>query len=266
MARERDPLRGRPPAEKPLERAPLIRVIAQVRFPVVVGIEAPELVVPFQDSIRSIYPVLRQKQIRRIVLERGVQAEGPPSRVWRFYDLAQAWIASLGPDFLALETTVYSSRQDFIDRFAFLLDALVAHFHPAVVDRIGVRYIDRVPGHHVTDLATFLRPEICGVLATSLRKRTSQALSEAIFSPEEEGTSLRARWGLLPANSTPDPSAIEPLGESSWILDLDMFSQRPAKFDVTALSGATKAYAERIYAFFRWAVTDEFLAAFGGER
>jgi len=265
MAMEHDPLTGKPPAEMPLERAPLVRVIAQVRFPVVVGIEAPKQVAPFQDALKAMYPVLRPEQVRRIVLDRRGQTEGPTSQIWRFVDLSEGWRASLGADFLALETSAYSSRRDFLDRFDFLLRALEQHFNPVTVDRLGVRYIDRVSGEHMTKLAAFLRPEICGVLSTSLREKTTLALNEALLSPQENA-SLRARWGLLPPNTTPDPSAIEPLGEPNWILDLDMFSQHNVKFDADVLGGATAAYAERIYAFFRWAVTDEFLATFGGKR
>jgi uncharacterized protein (TIGR04255 family) len=265
MAKEHDPLTGKPPAEMPLKRAPLLRVIAQVRFPVLMGIETSEQVAPFQTALRNVYPVLRPEQVRRIVLDRRGQTEGPPSQIWRFLDRAQGWRASLGSDFLALETSTYSSRRDFLDRFSFLLRALVEHFNPPTVDRLGVRYIDRVSGEHVTKAAAFLRPEISGVLSTSLRGRTSLSLSEALLSPQEDA-SLRARWGLLPPNTTPDPSAIEPLGEPNWILDLDMFSQRHTQFDADALSRAAAAYAERIYAFFRWAVTEKFLATFGGER
>jgi uncharacterized protein (TIGR04255 family) len=36
-------------------------------------------------------------------------------------------------------------------------------------------------------------------------------------------------------------------------------------FDVEELLNEAQRFAERIYTFFRWAVTDEFLQHFGGE-
>jgi uncharacterized protein (TIGR04255 family) len=75
---------------------------------------------------------------------------------------------------------------------------------------------------------------------------------------------LVARWGLLPARATLDPSVMDAIGEPSWLLDLDMVSQRPLAFDPDALGDMARAFATRIYTFFRWAVTDEFLRRYGG--
>ena len=68
----------------------------------------------------------------------------------------------------------------------------------------------------------------------------------------------------LPPGATIDPAAIEPVAERSWILDLDVFSDRPATFSVDRLVDETKHFAEREYTFFRWAVTPEFLRKYGG--
>ena len=73
-----------------------------------------------------------------------------------------------------------------------------------------------------------------------------------------------ARWGCLPPGATVDPSAIEPAKEKSWILDLDMFSTTPVPFAVDRVVAEAQRYAERIYTVFRWAVTDDFLARYGG--
>lgn len=44
------------PDEVPLERAPLVRVIAQLRFPPIVSLGRADFIGPFQEAIRSRYP------------------------------------------------------------------------------------------------------------------------------------------------------------------------------------------------------------------
>src|SRR5580658_5911796 len=62
-----DPLVAPPPQEVPLAHAPLVRVIAQVRFPLVVAVEQRDFIAPFQETIRARYPVLRQEQTQGFV-------------------------------------------------------------------------------------------------------------------------------------------------------------------------------------------------------
>jgi len=63
-----DPLVAPLPAEVPLKNAPLERVIAQLRFPEILSVEQRDFVAPFQEAIRSKYPVLRQEQTQGILL------------------------------------------------------------------------------------------------------------------------------------------------------------------------------------------------------
>lgn len=71
---------------------------------------------------------------------------------------------------------------------------------------------------------------------------------------------------MLPAGGTVDPAAIEPAKEKSWVLDIDMFSGAPMRFDVERVVAEARRHAERVYTIFRWAVTDDFLARYGGKQ
>ena len=160
------PLKGPPPAEVPLDNAPLVRVIAQVRYPLIASVESRRFIGPFQESIRNDYPVLRPEDSRSVVL-------GPKGAVttrsdvsWRFSDAPQTWRVTLAPDFLALETWQYTSRADFFNRFRRVLTELHVHVTPRMVDRLGVRYIDRILGDNLRALPQLVRPEVAGILAT----------------------------------------------------------------------------------------------------
>ncbi len=258
-----DPLVAPLPAEVPLKDAPLVRVIAQLRFPEILSVEQRDFVAPFQEAIRSTYPVLRQEQTQGFLVGPGTSAPTKAQTVWRFSDMTGHWRVSLAPDFLAIETTKYVSRDDFFGRLRSLADALTKHLKPAQLDRLGVRYIDRITGDAVDDIAKLVRPEVRGITGTIAATHATHAVSETFF--ELSDARVLARWGVLPAGATVDLAAIEPAEERSWILDLDMFSAAPVPFDAERVVAEAKRYAERVYTIFRWAVTDEFLARYGGK-
>lgn len=258
-----DPIVAPLPTEVPLRDAPLVRVIAQLRFPAILAIEQRDFVAPFQEVIRRRYSVLRQEQTQEIVLGPGGVATAKPQVAWRFSDAEGHWRVSLTPEFLALETTKYKSRADFVDRLKSLAEALEKHVEPSQLDRLGVRYIDRITGDAVDDIAKLVRDEVRGITGTIAATHAVHALSESMF--ELPDARVLARWGRLPPGATVDPAAIEPVEEKSWILDLDMFSAAQMPFTVERVVAEVERYAERIYTIFRWAVTDDFLLRYGGK-
>lgn len=265
MTANQTPLTGPPPAEVPLTEAPLVRVIAQVRFPLLASIEKRDFIAPFQEAIRGEYPVLRPEQSRSVVLGQQSVIDARTSNVWRFHDTSSEWRVTLTPEFLALETIRYTSRDDFLDRLRRVLEALVVHVNPKVIDRLGLRYIDRVTGGNLNDLANLVRPEVCGVLSTPLASFARHSISEAVFELPENAGHVMTRWGLVPPRGTVDPAAIDPIGEASWLLDVDAFKAETRELNVESTLLKARELSERIYSVFRWAVTDEFLRRYGGQ-
>lgn len=259
------PLTGPPPAEVPLTDPPLVRVIAQVRFPLIASVEKREFIAPFQEAIRKDYPALRPEQSRGVVLGPQGVMDARSNTVWRFHGTSGAWRVTLAPDFMALETAKYTSRDDFLGRLAVVLQALKDHVDPQVVDRLGVRYIDRVVGENLRSLPQLVRPEVAGILGTPLAEYARHAISENVFVLPDDAGQVTARWGLVPPRGTVDPGAVDAIDETSWLLDVDAFQSETRLLDVDAIVEQARGFAERIYSIFRWAVTDEFLRRYGGE-
>ena len=259
-----NPLEAPPPSEVPLPHAPLIRVIAQVAFPLIASIQREDFVGPFQEAIRREYAYLTREQIAGLVVGPGGITPAQPETTWRFADgkANWQWRVSLAPTFLALETRSYTSRDDFMARLQRVIEALGAHVNPQVVERVGLRYVDRIADTGTDQIKTLVRPEILGLAGTEMSRGVVQSIHESLLVTSQGH--LAVRGGLLPPNTTTDPSAIDPLPQPSWILDLDMFDPNGRPFDAQALVGDARRFAERIYTFFRWAVTDEFLRKYGG--
>lgn len=257
-----DPLTGPAPTEVPLTSAPLVNVIAQVRFPKVLGIEDRDAAARFQSLVKDHYPVLREEKSQGVVFGGGASRSLREETTWRFSDLPQDWRLSLAPGFLALDTSRYQSRTDFLERWFAALSALQSQFGPRLVDRFGIRYVDRIVGDAVAEINRMVRPELSGLIGTPVGAHATHALTEAMFTVG--GAELRARWALLPAGATHDPGALQPIPQVSWVLDLDMFTTTAVPFRVQGVMAEAERFAERIYAFFRWAVTDDFLRRYGG--
>ena len=258
-----NPLVGPPPAEIPLPRAPLVLVVAQVRFPQITSISRSDFVGPFQEAIRAEYPILRREETHDMVIQHGGIAKGRSSAIWRFSEADGPWRVALAEEFVALETHQYSSRDDFISRLERVLSALAEHATPSQADRIGVRYIDRLTGRDAEDLPSLVRPEIAGVLGAAVASKTYQAVSQHLFELEGDNR-LLARWGRVP----PDrgfADAVPPVDTRSWVLDLDAFRDGAVPFSSMDLANQARELSERIYTFFRWSVTREFIRRFGGE-
>lgn len=264
VATEFDPIVAPAPKEVPLPDAPLVRVIAQVRFSPVLSVEKSDFVAPFQEAIRATYPLLHREHAQGVLLGPDGIQPGSKQVAWRFADDSDSWRVSLTPDFVALETTAYSSRSDFLDRMRLVLEAAQEHIRPSLARRVGMRYIDRVTGAPLDQVADLVRPEMLGIVKTPLYKHARHSVSRTLLDIPGADEQLSMQWGHLPAGATVDPNAVEAIDEPSWILDIDMFSVRDQPFVAASFVEDLGRFAERIYTLFRWSVTDEFLRRYGG--
>ena len=270
--REPQPLNPTPVTEVPLPRAPLVRVIAQVRFPPILAIRDPDRAAGFQDAIREPYPHLSREQAHSIELTAGEPPNVHQEIIWRFADRARdpRWQVSLGVDFVALDTSAYESRQDFLDRLHAVVTAAEKAFRPAEVQRLGVRYVDRLTDEAVERVGELFHPEILGIMRPA--EDASSDLGDSIIHLMNDvqflarnGSRVQGRWGKLPPNATHDPVAIDPIDKPSWVLDLDMFTSEPQPFSSEELLRTATDFAECLYWLFRRMVTNEFLDFYGGE-
>ncbi len=255
-------------AEVPLPRAPLVFVVAQARFERVASIASEEFIAGFQEAIRGVYPVMRHEQQAGVLIgSDGRVVTADAGTVWRFDERPEMWQVALSPDSVALSTTAYTSRGDFIGRLTTILAAAQRELRLRFCDRLGVRYVDRVTEEDLlARLEELVKPEVMGSAGASLGEEAVEQLhsfSDATYRLPDNAE-LHARWGLLPAQATLDP-AIPASDVRSWLLDIDAYTREQEQFDPAALTARAEALCERIYRFFRWAVHEEFLVAHGGQ-
>jgi uncharacterized protein (TIGR04255 family) len=270
MPTDLHPFAGEGPGNVPLPRAPLVRTIAQIKFPYLTQFAVNEDAVAsaVAGALSGSYPIMEVgHEVAVTITAQGVTENRSPTKIWRLASGDRAWQISFSGTFLSIDTTSYVRRSDFAQRLADAWTALNSAVAVPYVERLGVRYINQLTDReHLDRLALFLRAEVLGVVTSEHPDEAAlvSALNEAQYRFPDGGV-FQARWGLLPAGASID-NARPAFDHPTWILDTDSFREfAPSVQNGEHLYDDVRDLALRGYQFFRWAVTDEFLTAFGGE-
>jgi uncharacterized protein (TIGR04255 family) len=240
----------------------LAKVLTQVRFSRTPTLVTDEAELRLAELLPR-YPVRRAGQTIDVALGAApgeVDQKIQPVRI--FADTAQAWQITVTETAVALETTAYMSREDFCTRARELFDAVVQVSVPPLVDRVGLRYVDRFAESLLDRLNDYVIPPLRvlhGIMGEGLSLEHSVSDSQIVLGDDER---LKVRSGLLPPGGVFDP-VLSPVSSPSWLLDLDVFTLRAGfSFEPEALDQRLRRYADHVHSFFRWAVTEAFINEF----
>jgi uncharacterized protein (TIGR04255 family) len=242
-----------------LPRAPLLLTLAQVRFPHSPELLSDENLGQIRDDLKADYPIMREeKALSFVISPNGALTEGPPTgRIIRFKNKTETWQFSVGQDFMSLHTSAYTSREDFCSRFENVIRIVSSVASPIVIDRVGIRYINRFADDDLSDIGQLIAEPFLGLLSLDLTPaEILQNFTQTILRLEEGH--ITSRWGLVPEGTIIDTS-LAPLHARSWILDVDVYQERKDDFVAVEIGQHVRRYADLAYRFFRLAVTDRLL-------
>ena len=152
-----------PVPEIPLVGAPLFQVICQVRFSNTPALVGDQNSVALADALAG-YPVGRTVQGLTLSIGAGGDPTPVHQLIRQFSSTDGAWQVSVAEGFVSLETTAYDNRTDFCDRMVAILQAITVLATPPVLDRVGLRYIDRWSEPTVLgDITKLLEPPVRGI-------------------------------------------------------------------------------------------------------
>ncbi|WP_083983696.1 TIGR04255 family protein [Actinomadura hibisca] len=259
------PFDDHPIEEIPLAHAPLVRVLAQVRFPRLTALDDPATIRQFTSKMSEDYPLLEEsKEISLIVSPGSIAQQQQEVPIWRIRSLDECWTVTIASGSLAIETSQYEGRTDFVARFNKALAVFFDIVSMPFIERLGIRYTNRIEQADLVErIKDFFEPAVMGGAAIPLPSNVTQghALCDALF--HLKGRSIQVRWGLLPARAVLDPS-LAPVDRPSWIADLDSFTTERMSSAPREIELKTKELAEQAYRMFRWMVTDHFIDHFRG--
>lgn len=252
-------------SEITLPRAPLAKVVAQLRYPRPLDFDEAMSIEPAGHALAARYPVGRQAKATAVVITpSGLSQQQTSGTNWIFEDINENWKVTIADKFVALETTKYSSRDDFTARFTEIVHIISESLRPPVFDRLGIRYINRLEGEEIVkDLPRLVQPvALAGLAVPHEGIRVQHSLCDSIFI--DGNAHLQVRWGWLPAGTAIDLTVSAP-PVPYWLLDIDSSTGKGGPFDLPVLDSTINDLAVRAHRFFRWLVTDDFLRRFGGE-
>src|SRR5581483_3006748 len=260
------PFGSEPLAEIALPRAPLVRVLSQVRWPqlTVMKAQLDSSAQQVGSKLASQYPLSAEQREVHIVLSPEGVSQQAAGKIFQFRSVDEAWQVSLSESFVALESSHYTSRDDFCTRLEAVLAALASVVDIPLAARIGFRYTNRIAGdQNLAASPNLVQETLLGGHAVPLEGGVSliHTLSEAVYQVGD--IRLLARWAHLPPNSSIDP-AIAPTDLPSWVLDLDAFRENRLDFNPRSLAEHARELSAVASRFFRSAPSDDFLRHFGG--
>lgn len=269
MATTAHPFALAEPGYVPLASSPLVKTLAQIRFPQPTAFMADQDAVAVQvaKQLADHYPLFETGQEAQLIITPdGVTQQQSATRLWRLANADRSWQVTFGPNFLAAETSTYVRRSDFATRLNDAWLALRSVVNVPYISRLGVRYINQISERAILDrLPELVRAEVLGV--SGLRDETFEILSSLTEAQYRfhEGAAFTARWGFVPPQQNLGVD-IPGFDHSTWVLDTDSFREwAPGAFTESDLELAVKNLGLRGYQFFRWAVTAEALRTFGAE-
>ncbi|MBR8828428.1 MAG: TIGR04255 family protein [Gomphosphaeria aponina SAG 52.96 = DSM 107014] len=128
------------------DKNPLIEVICQVRFPMVLRISNQDPF-EFQEKIISDYPLCQKSTslpIPTVIAQLIEQKRSFLSTNYIFQSENSKWQVSLNEDSLSLATVEYTKYEEFREKFCFLLKSFEDVYNIPFYLRVGLRYKDLI--------------------------------------------------------------------------------------------------------------------------
>ena len=153
-------------AYKQLKNAPLILVLAQLRF--TPYLKMHRCIPDVQEELRKVgFPLFKEEQVREFMLPPAEMAE-PKVRQknrWIFSSKDQTSSVVLTEDFLVLETNAYTVFADFLKQYEEIGELVVKSASLEVTERIGLRYLNLLRDEEKMKADEMIAPPLRGVSA-----------------------------------------------------------------------------------------------------
>jgi uncharacterized protein (TIGR04255 family) len=243
-----------------LERSPLELVVCQVRHErrLVVGDVASALAIhQALGGPAGLYESIDEVSGAEMNVVMGFGAPNvheTKTSGWRLTSSDGSWVVTLMSDSFALETSAYTTWDgEFAPRLDDLVDAVSAHIQPALEQRIGLRYVDRIEELRVTELAAwqrYLRHEMLGLVLHSELGPRVRTYQQQLVIDLGEGVKAGLRHG---------PVIEQGREEIAYQLDYDIFRQGGRPFDASGVKAAAERFNTYALQLFQATISDELL-------
>lgn len=249
------------PDDSRLSGSPLELVVCQIRFESRPVVSDGATALAFHQALggeSGQYPVVEQVEGQAVNVTVGPgqvpKAETTALNGWRMRSEDGAWIVSLMPDHVALETKRYTTwAEDFQPRLGTVIDAAAEHVKPTFEQRLGLRYIDRIRELELTtatEWEPFISREFLGPIAHPALAPAIKAAQQQLLLDVGDGVQCLLRNG---------PLVDEERGVTDYVLDYDIHRQGSRAFAAESIKAAASEFNRTALQLFQASLTDTLL-------
>lgn len=143
------------------ERAPLVHVLAQVRYAPVLTISRS--IPAIQEGLKKAgFPRYAKGEAQNIVFKPGAPPRIDTVERWDFLTRDKKTGVILTPEFVLLQTTAYETFQQFGELLRAVFDVVGTSVEIDIVERLGIRYVDVVRVDEGESFSSYLKPGLVG--------------------------------------------------------------------------------------------------------
>jgi uncharacterized protein (TIGR04255 family) len=251
------------PSSTRLRRSPLHLVVCQVRHERNLAVADAGRALAIRDEL-EVYPIIEeqaQQQVGIVAGPSGLQAlsDMQEQRGWRLRSSDGTWNVALLPESYSLECTGYSSWTDFAHRLRALSTAVGASLEPALEQRVGLRYVDRITLPAVTspqDWHGYINESLLGPILDDKWGASVEAVQQVIqMCGSEAGHRVLLRHG----------TDTEASGRWAYVLDTDCYRSEARQFDVESVMLTVEDLHRLALQVFQTAVTPKLMDHLRGD-
>lgn len=248
-------------AKRPLSRAPLARVLCQIRWNQLSRFELDKVADQVAQIIGDDYPLRDAQQEMEFVVSPSGVSQQTVGTIHRFQTADRTWTVSLGQQFLAVDTTAYEGHEDFVTRLESTVSALTRTATIPFLTRVGYRYVNHLTETTAVESLRELFVEgVLGGLAQGDARELRRTVSESVYSADGSNF-LLVRSALLEPRMILEPT-LPPVDGKSWVLDLDSYREDTNGFPVEGIAQLATDLSARAAKHFWSVITDEFVRRF----
>jgi uncharacterized protein (TIGR04255 family) len=244
-----------------LQKAPLVQVIAQVRFGSQSVLGTHEGAGAVHDVLADMYPRLLAEQQQLVTMTpSGSTVASVPQ--YRMTDLNRAWSVVLGTEQLAVETSDYTNWTDLRSRLDAALRAVMDLTKLRVRERVGLRYINQIPPADNGLFHGRIRPALLGPASEENWQRHITSMIGQVVARDKDAQ-LLLRVGLATQPPTM-PTAVASIVANGFQVDIDCFNDQPSEFDIDETLEYFDQLNDVSYRCFCWAVSEDYRSQLAG--
>lgn len=232
----------------------LHEVICQVRFPVILSINA-NAPADFQETIRAVFPQYMARQ--ETVPAKGPQ--GNPTQIvnHHFISADNRWKVNLTQGFISLSTLHYTSWEEFARQLDKVLAEFIRIYNPAYFERVGLRYVNIISRKRLEpedcSWTELISPAYCGpMLQEDVREDMFASCMQDFAVKPDSSCVARIRSGPSRVKNSAPNAPQDP--EMKFMLDLDL--SMGGQLSCTLAAGALETLHSHAGRLFEGAITD----------